>query len=62
MEIGGGFGGKISVYIKPGRCVAGEENGLNRFKVLMNRADVFEGTRTDTCLLRPRQDGCDQRG
>ena len=43
MEIGGGFGGKIQVYIKPIAAMLSMKSG-RPVKVLMNRADVFEGT------------------
>jgi xanthine dehydrogenase molybdenum-binding subunit len=43
MEIGGGFGGKIRVYIEPVAAVLSKKSG-RPVKVLMSRADVFEGT------------------
>ncbi len=43
LEIGGGFGGKINVYIKPVAALLARKTG-KPVKVLMNRADVFEGT------------------
>ncbi len=43
MEIGGGFGGKINVYIKPIAAMLSRKTG-KPVKVLMSRADVFEGT------------------
>ena len=43
MEIGGGFGGKIQVYIKPIAAMLAMKTG-KPVKVLMSRADVFEGT------------------
>ena len=43
LEIGGGFGGKINVYIKPVAALLAKKTG-KPVKVLMNRADVFEGT------------------
>lgn len=43
LEIGGGFGGKINVYVKPVAAVLAKKTG-RPVKVLMNRADVFEGT------------------
>ena len=43
LEIGGGFGGKINVYIKPIAALLAKKTG-KPVKVLMNRADVFEGT------------------
>jgi CO/xanthine dehydrogenase Mo-binding subunit len=43
MEIGGGFGGKIRVYLEPVAAVLSRKTG-RPVKVLMNRADVFEAT------------------
>ena len=43
LEIGGGFGGKIRVYLEPVAAVLSKKSG-RPVKVLMNRADVFEGT------------------
>jgi len=43
MEIGGGFGGKIRVYLEPVAAVLSKKTG-KPVKVLMSRADVFEGT------------------
>jgi CO/xanthine dehydrogenase Mo-binding subunit len=43
MEIGGGFGGKIRVYLEPVAVLLSKRAG-RPVKVLMNRADVFLGT------------------
>jgi len=43
MEIGGGFGGKISVYLPPVAAALSRESG-RPVKVLMDRAAVFEAT------------------
>jgi CO/xanthine dehydrogenase Mo-binding subunit len=43
MEIGGGFGGKIRVYLEPIAAVLSRETGAP-VKVVMSRADVFEAT------------------
>ncbi len=43
MEIGGGFGGKISVYLEPVAALLSMKTG-RPVKVLMNRTEVFEGT------------------
>jgi CO/xanthine dehydrogenase Mo-binding subunit len=43
MEIGGGFGGKIRVYLEPVAAVLSHKTG-KPVKVLMSRAEVFEGT------------------
>jgi CO/xanthine dehydrogenase Mo-binding subunit len=43
MEIGGGFGGKIRVYLEPVAALLSRRSG-RPVKVLMSRADVFEGT------------------
>ncbi|MSR57816.1 MAG: xanthine dehydrogenase family protein molybdopterin-binding subunit [Planctomycetaceae bacterium] len=43
MEIGGGFGGKIRVYLEPVAAILSKRTG-KPVKVLMNRSEVFEGT------------------
>ncbi len=43
MEIGGGFGGKIRVYLEPVSVLLSRKAG-RPVKVTMSRADVFEGT------------------
>ncbi len=43
MEIGGGFGGKIRVYLEPVAAALSRKTG-RPVKVTMNRAEVFEGT------------------
>jgi xanthine dehydrogenase molybdenum-binding subunit len=42
-EIGGGFGGKIRVYLEPVAAILSKKTG-RPVQVLMSRADVFEGT------------------
>ncbi len=42
-EIGGGFGGKINIYLEPIAALLSRQTG-HPVKVLMNRAEVFEGT------------------
>ncbi len=43
MEIGGGFGGKIRVYLEPVAAILSKKTG-KPVKVLMSRAEVFEST------------------
>jgi xanthine dehydrogenase molybdenum-binding subunit len=43
MEIGGGFGGKISVYLQPVAALLSRKTG-RPVKLTMNRADVLEAT------------------
>jgi CO/xanthine dehydrogenase Mo-binding subunit len=43
MEIGGGFGGKIRVYLEPVAALLSKKTG-KPVKVLMNRTEVFAGT------------------
>ena len=43
MEIGGGFGGKISVYLPPVAAALSQKAG-RPVKVVMSRANVFEAT------------------
>ena len=42
-EIGGGFGGKISVYLEPVAAVLSRETG-RPVKIIMSRIEEFEGT------------------
>ena len=43
MEIGGGFGGKIPVYLEPVAALLSRKTG-NAVKMLMSRADTFEAS------------------
>lgn len=43
MEIGGGFGGKIPVYLEPVAAILSKKTG-KPVKIVMSRKDVFEGT------------------
>ena len=43
MEIGGGFGGKLDVYLEPLAALLSRKTGTP-VKLVMARADVFEGT------------------
>ncbi len=43
MEIGGGFGGKIPVYLEPVAALLSKKTG-RPVKMVMSRQDVFEGT------------------
>jgi len=43
MEIGGGFGGKISVYLQPVAALLSKKSG-RPVKLIMDRAAVFEAT------------------
>ena len=43
MEIGGGFGGKIPVYLEPVAAVLSRKTG-RPVKLVMDRTEVFEGT------------------
>jgi xanthine dehydrogenase molybdenum-binding subunit len=43
MEIGGGFGGKIPVYLEPVAALLSRKTG-KPVKLVMDRAEVFEGT------------------
>lgn len=43
MEVGGGFGGKIRIYVEPVAAVLSHKTG-KPVKVIMSRSDVFQGT------------------
>ncbi len=42
-EIGGGFGGKIPVYLEPAAAILSKQTG-HPVKIVMSRKDVFEGS------------------
>ena len=44
MEIGGGFGGKINVYEDPAAALLSKKAGHKPVKMVMSRAEDFEGT------------------
>ena len=44
LEIGGGFGGKLSAYLEAVAAVLSKKSG-QPVKMTMNRAEVFEGNR-----------------
>ncbi len=44
VEIGGGFGGKTSVYMEPLAAMLSRESGHRPVKMYMGRDEVFEGT------------------
>ena len=61
MEIGGGFGGKIRVYLEPVAAVLSKKTG-KPVKVLMDRAACFEATGpTPGSHIRVKV-GCDKNG
>ena len=43
MEIGGGFGGKTTIYLEPVAAALSRKSG-HPVKVTMSRADVLEGS------------------
>ena len=52
MEIGGGFGGKITVYLEPIAAVLSKATG-KAVKMVMTRAEVFKSTGpTSGCFMR----------
>jgi CO/xanthine dehydrogenase Mo-binding subunit len=44
LEIGGGFGGKIDVYLEPVAAVLSKKSGHHPVKMSMSRAEVLAGT------------------
>lgn len=44
MEIGGGFGGKIGVYLEPIAVVLSRKSGYRPVKITMSRSDVLAAT------------------
>jgi CO/xanthine dehydrogenase Mo-binding subunit len=61
LEIGGGFGGKIRVYLEPVAALLSKKTG-KPVKVLMNRADVFEGTGPTPASYIKVKIGADKNG
>ncbi len=52
MEIGGGFGGKIDVYLEPVAALLSKKTA-HPVKLVMSRADVFQGTGpTSGCCVK----------
>ena len=61
QEIGGGFGGKIPVYLEPVAALLSRKTG-QPVKIIMTRADCFEGTGpTPGSFVRVRM-GADKNG
>ncbi|QDU46668.1 4-hydroxybenzoyl-CoA reductase subunit alpha [Symmachiella dynata] len=61
MEIGGGFGGKISVYLPPVAAILSKKTG-RPVQMLMSRTDVFEATGpTPGSTIRVKM-GADSKG
>jgi len=61
MEIGGGFGGKIPVYLEPVAAVLSRKSG-RPVKLAMSRTEVFEGTGpTSGTYIRVKM-GCKRDG
>ncbi|TAK26048.1 MAG: xanthine dehydrogenase family protein molybdopterin-binding subunit [Chloroflexota bacterium] len=60
-EIGGGFGGKIPLYLQPIAAILSKKTG-RPVKVLMSRSDEFQGTGPSpaswiTCRIGAKKDG-----
>lgn len=60
-EIGGGFGGKISVYLDPVAALLSKKSG-RPVKLVMSRADVFEATGPTPASYIRCKIGVDQDG
>jgi CO/xanthine dehydrogenase Mo-binding subunit len=62
MEIGGGFGGKISVYLEPVAALLSRKSGYRPVKLTMSRAEVLAATGpTSGSVIRVKM-GVDQDG
>ena len=61
LEIGGGFGGKIRVYLEPVAALLSRKTG-KPVKVLMNRTEVFGGTGPTPGSYIKVKMGADQNG
>ena len=62
MEIGGGFGGKIGIYLEPIAALLSRRSGHRPVKMSMKRSDVFAATGpTSGSTIRVKM-GADQQG
>ena len=60
LEIGGGFGGKIPVYLEPVAALLSRKTGT-AVKLVMSRQEVFEGTGPTAGLVHEVEDGRNER-
>ncbi|MGI8549738.1 MAG: xanthine dehydrogenase family protein molybdopterin-binding subunit [Dehalococcoidia bacterium] len=61
MEIGGGFGGKLSTYLDPVAALLSRKSA-RPVKVLMSRQEVFEGTGPTSATYIRAKMGADSQG
>ena len=61
MEIGGGFGGKIAVYLEPLAALLSKKTG-KPVKMTMTRDEVFEATGPTPGSLHPVKLGAKKDG
>jgi CO/xanthine dehydrogenase Mo-binding subunit len=61
MEIGGGFGGKIAVYLDPVAAVLSRKSG-QAVKLIMDRASIFQATGPTPGSYIKVKIGCDNSG
>ena len=61
MEIGGGFGGKIPIYLEPLAAIMSKKTG-QAVKMAMSRAEVFEATGPTSGSYMKVKMGADQSG
>jgi xanthine dehydrogenase molybdenum-binding subunit len=62
MEIGGGFGGKIGIYLEPVAAMLSRKSGYRPVKMSMKRSDVFAATGpTSGSTIRVKM-GANQQG
>ncbi len=61
MEIGGGFGGKIPVYLAPQAALLSKKSG-RPVKIIMTRADVFKSTGPTPATYVKVKIGADKTG
>jgi CO/xanthine dehydrogenase Mo-binding subunit len=62
MEIGGGFGGKLSTYLDPVAAILSRKAGSKPVKVTMNRMEVFEATGPTSATYMRCKMGADKNG
>ncbi|MBF8266723.1 MAG: xanthine dehydrogenase family protein molybdopterin-binding subunit [Dehalococcoidia bacterium] len=61
MEVGGGFGGKASIYLDPVAAVLSKKTG-HPVKMVMTRKEVFEGTGPGCAAIMRVKMGADSSG
>lgn len=62
MEIGGGFGGKVGVYLEPVAVLLSKKSGYRPVKMTMSRSDVLSATGPTSGSYIKIKMGADEKG